>query len=276
MSFSFSEKIQERDNANVLLVDALNLAFRWKHQKATTFAEDYLDTIASLARSYNCGKVILASDWGASTYRKNLSPEYKANREKLKQEQTEAEAEYFKKFIEEFNRALSLTQYTVLKYKGVEADDIAAYIVENRANFGFDKIWLISSDADWDLLIEENVNRFSYVTRKEITLDKWPHPIEPELYSSFKCLTGDKGDNVEGVKGIGPVKAAKIIENYGNIFDIYTSLPIHSKYKYIESLNHFGDKLLLNFELMDLRVNCDKAIGEENIGDIKRRLISDN
>ena len=32
--------------------------------------------------------------------------------------------------------------------------------------YGLEYIWLISSDRDWDLLIQENVGRFSYVTRK--------------------------------------------------------------------------------------------------------------
>ena len=52
-------------------------------------------------------------------------------------------------------------------------------------------IWIISSDRDWDLLIQENVGRFSYVTRKEVTLDNWEthYDVSPEEYISLKFET---------------------------------------------------------------------------------------
>ena len=61
----------------------------------------------------------------------------------------------------------------VLRYQGVEADDIAAHLVKEKDKYGLEYIWLVSSDRDWDLLIQENVSRFSYVTRKEVRLDNW-------------------------------------------------------------------------------------------------------
>ena len=38
-------------NGNLLVVDGLNLAFRWKHQKKEFFKVEYLRTIESLAKS---------------------------------------------------------------------------------------------------------------------------------------------------------------------------------------------------------------------------------
>ena len=46
----------------VLIVDTLNLGFRWKHQGRTDFAEDYIKTVESFANSYNCGTIIAAMD----------------------------------------------------------------------------------------------------------------------------------------------------------------------------------------------------------------------
>ena len=43
-------------NGNLLVVDGLNLAFRWKHQKKEFFKVEYLRTIESLAKSYGCGR----------------------------------------------------------------------------------------------------------------------------------------------------------------------------------------------------------------------------
>jgi hypothetical protein len=39
-------------------------------------------------------------------------------------------------------------------------------------------------------------------------------------------------------------------------------LPIESKLKYIKTLNQSGDRILLNYQLMDLVTFCKDALGE--------------
>ena len=263
------------DDANsTLIVDALNLAFRWKHQGRTDFRYDYQSTVKSLAKSYDCKNVIITADWGSSTYRKAIAPDYKQNRKDKFAEQSEAERIAFEEFFEEFEASLEVLaeDYPVLRYKGVEADDIAAHLVKFKDKYDLEYIWLISSDRDWDLLIQEKVGRFSYVTRREVRLDNWRehYDIPPEMYISMKCLTGDKGDNVAGIPGIGPKRATQLIEQYGSAWDIYEAIPIDSKYKYIQELNANCEQLLVNYELMDLMTFCDDAIGQDNIVDIER------
>ena len=215
---------------------------------------------------------------GGSSYRRAISPQYKQNRKDKVAEQTEEEKMAFEEFFEEFEESLTVLaeKYPVLRYKGVEADDIAAHLVKHKEEYDLDHIWLISSDRDWDLLVSESVGRFSYVTRKEVTLESWSehYEVTPEEYISFKCLTGDKGDNVPGFPGVGPKKALGLIQQYGDAFAVYDALPISSKYKYIQAINDNPEQILQNYELMDLITYCDEAIGAENIADIQRRLIS--
>jgi 5'-3' exonuclease len=276
MAFNFTDKLVNEDANATLVVDALNLAFRWKHQGRTDFRYDYESTVKSLAKSYDCTRIIICADWGSSTYRKGISPDYKQNRKEKFAEQTEEERIAFEEFFEEFEASLELLaeDYPVLRYKGVEADDIAAHLVKHKNKYDLEYIWLISSDRDWDLLIQENVGRFSYVTRKEVRLDNWKehYEVKPEEYISLKCLTGDKGDNVPGIPGIGPKRAVQLIEQYGTAFDIYNVCPIESRYKYIQSLNENAEQLLVNYELMDLMTFCDDAIGQDNIEDIGLKL----
>lgn len=265
-------------NNTLLVVDALNLAFRYKHSGATDFAEDYLRTVNSLKKSYKASHVIIACDQGSSSYRKALSPEYKQNRKDKFADQTDAEKAAFELFFEEFQKTLEYisenTDYPVLRFQGVEADDIAAYIVSKKATLPFDSIWLISSDRDWDLLVTEGVSRFSYVTRKEITLDNWNDHYEfsPEDYISIKCLMGDSGDNVLGVPGIGPKRAVALVSEYGSCYDIAANIPLPGKYKYIQELNKCKDLILLNYQLMDLVTYCQEAIGDNNIETIDTTL----
>lgn len=276
MAFDFSDILDAETTNTTLVVDALNLAFRYKHQGRNDFRYDYQKTVQSLAKSYNCSKVIITADWGSSSYRKEINPEYKQNRKDKFAEQTEEERIAFEEFFEEFEETLEVLaeDYPVLRYKGVEADDIAAHIVKEKDQYGLENIWMISSDRDWDLMIQEGVGRFSYVTRKEVTLENWSehYDVSPEDYISLKCLTGDKGDNVPGIPGIGPKRAQTLIEQYGTALDLYDAIPISGKYKYIESLNENAEQLLQNYELMDLITFCDDAIGSENIADIKEKL----
>ena len=274
MAFSFEDRIS--DTKTTLIVDALNLAFRWKHQGRTDFRYDYQKTVQSLASSYGCNEVIIAADWGSSSYRKELYPDYKQNRKEKFAEQSEEERIAFEEFFEEFEATLEILaeDYILLRYKGVEADDVAAHLVKHKIAYELENIWLVSSDRDWDLLIQDTVSRFSYVTRKEVTLENWSehYNVKPEEYISLKCLTGDKGDNVPGIPGIGPKRAQQLIEQYGNAFSIYEATPIDSRYKYIQTLNENADQILTNYELMDLITFCDDAIGKANIADIESTI----
>lgn len=271
MAFNFNEKLEKSED-RTLIVDALNLAFRWKHQGRTDFRYEYERTVESLAQSYSCGRILITADWGSSSYRRGISPEYKQNRKEKIAQQTEEEKIQFEEFFEEFEASLEVLapKYTIFRYKGVEADDIAAHLVKNREKYDLGAVWLVSSDKDWDLLVQENVSRFSYVTRKEVTLDNWDdhYDVTPEEYISLKCLTGDKGDNVPGIPGIGPKRALGLIKEYGDAFSIYDATPIQSKYKFIQALNENSEQILQNYELMDLITYCDEAIGSENISDI--------
>jgi 5'-3' exonuclease len=266
MSKTF-QQVSEQENC-LMVVDALNLAFRWKHSGATNFAEDYLRTIESLKKSYKAKWIIIAADQGSSSYRKEIYPEYKQNRKDKFAEQTDAERAAFELFFEDYQASLDnireTTNYPVIQFKQTEADDIAAYIVSIHHLLPIDHIWMISSDKDWDLLVSEKVSRFSYVTRKEITANNWHthYDFPHEDYISIKCLMGDAGDNVQGVEGIGPKRAQQLVNEYGTAIDIVAELPIQSKLKYIKSLNESGDKILLNYQLMDLVTFCKDALGE--------------
>ena len=276
MAFNFSAKVNNNNPNCALIVDALNLAFRWKHQGRTDFRYEYQRTVESLARSYDCEKIIMTADWGSSSYRKQISPDYKQNRKDKFADQSEEEKIAFEEFFEEYEESLALLkeEYPLLRFRGVEADDIAAHLVKEKGRYGLEYIWLISSDRDWDLLIQENVGRFSYVTRKEVTLENWSthYDVTPEEYISLKCLTGDKGDNVPGIPGIGPKRALGLIKEYGDALNIYDACPIPGRYKYIESLNENYEQIAQNYELMDLITYCDDAIGADNISEIRSLL----
>ena len=135
MAFSFNEKIS--DENSTLIVDALNLAFRWKHQGRTDFRYEYERTVQSLATSYGCRRILITADWGSSSYRKSISSEYKQNRKEKIAQQSEEEQMQFEDFIAEFESSLDILRenHKILRYKGVEADDLAAHLVKYRNKY---------------------------------------------------------------------------------------------------------------------------------------------
>lgn len=272
MSKSFSNHVgSQYEPGTVMIIDALNLGFRWKHSGATEFLDEYIRTVDSLRKSYKAKHVVIACDLGSSWYRKAILSTYKGARKEKFELQTDAERVQFELFFKEFSRVVEYykenTTFPVFRFDKVEADDIAAYIVRNRKAYNIDKVWLMSSDRDWDLLVQKDVSRFSYVTRKEITIDNWSEHYEctQEEYISLKCLQGDSGDSVPGVPGVGPKRANDLIKKYGSALDIAGLLPIAGTAKFIQNLNEFGEQgIMLNYQLMDLLTYCDEAIGPAN------------
>lgn len=253
---------------NLVLVDCLNFAFRFKHRGMVDFAAEFLRTISSFAKSYSARTVILLADHKYSAYRRNLSPGYKAGRKEAYKDQTPEEKEKAELFFEGYEKALELakTMYPLLRLEFVEADDLAGYIVK-KLSPNYDHTWLISSDGDWDLLLKEDVSRFSFVTRVEYTLDnffEYHNCDSPEEFVSIKVLAGDSGDSIVGIEGVGIKKAYNLVKQYGTAVDLYNSIPIQDTPKLQERVNNSGDLILINYELIDLLSFCEEAINFPN------------
>ena len=276
MKFMDTKGMDKANYNNLLLVDSLNLGFRFKHMGKRDFASDYVKTVQSFARSYEASRIIITGDWG-STWRTDIYPEYKGNRKEGRELQSNEEKEEWKAFFSEMDKTLNLLQmqYTVLKYEGVEADDIIAYISTTAVN-DYNHIWIISSDKDLDLLVNNKVSRFSFLTRKETTLENFEsHYGYPQSWHiGIKVLLGDSGDNVPGVAGVGIKRAYSLLNQFdGDILDLMDALPLDGKYVYIHNLNTFGhENIVRNLELMDLLTYCEDAIGLNNLEDINEQL----
>lgn len=260
MSIGF-EDLVDLDCKNLMLVDSLNMAFRWKKQ-GVGWHTSLCSTISSLAGSYAAMDTIVLGD-GGSVYRKGLFPEYKGNRNKG--DQTAEEKQEWTDFFGEYELALAhtISTYPIMKFKGVEADDLIAYLCA-KLRKRYKHIWIISSDRDLDLLVNEDVSRFSLFSKKEFTIntfeEHYGYPLDKHL--DVKILNGDSGDNISGIPGVGPKRAVTILNKYGpTAWDVMDSIPLPGSAKYIQELNKF-EGFELNYELMDLETYCEQAIRE--------------
>lgn len=256
-TLSWDQQNRRGTGNNLLIVDGINLAMRFKHRGHNIFGAEYLATINSLAVSYGAKDVIHLSDYGKSTFRKELLPTYKGAREDKRAEQSEEETKSWEDFFEGYTRAVELVGeagHCSVKLRGVEADDLAGFFAENLYD-RYDTIWLISTDADWDQYLNDKVKRWAYTTQKEFTLENFyeEHGCDnPEEYTHVKAIQGDRGDSVPGVDGIGVKRAYNLVREFGSVHDLVGALPLPGKQLYIQNLNKSADLLLKNLELMDL------------------------
>ena len=151
----------------------------------------------------------------APPYRRSeIYPEYKANRSK----HTEVSLEQLARVKTELRR-----RYPVLEAKGYEADDVVATVVseiKGRLKGVYRREWIYitihTSDKDLMQLVADDVKVRSVQTRDL----HGPSEVEakfgvtPAQMRARLALVGDSADNIPGVPGVGPKRAAALLKEH--------------------------------------------------------------
>jgi len=253
---------------NLLLIDANNLSYRWlQRPNYASFGADFVRTVQSLSKSYEATRTVVCFDFGKSYYRMEMLDEYKGTRKKP---QDEEEIKKYEEFFAVLNDLPDQLDEEVLKFRGVEADDVLAYMVKKYEQTDkYDHIWLVSSDRDLYQLVSEKTSIFNIFGRREITNASMNDDmdISPELYLLSRYIEGDKSDNIIGIEGIGPKRAQALAKEYKTLPNLIEALPIKGRAKYIQNLNAGKDLLVRNEKLINLRRYCEDAIRAGKYGD---------
>ena len=250
---------------NLLLIDGNNLAYRWLQRiNYNDFASDYKRTVQSLTKSYEAIRTIVCFDFGKSYYRVDMYDEYKQNRKKPKEEE---EAKKYEDFFAVLNNLPEELEET-LKFRGIEADDILAFLVD-KLSINYEHTWVISSDKDLYQLLDNNVSIYNIFGRKEITKDilQETFNVTPDEYLLSRIIEGDKSDNIVGVEGIGPKRAQGLAKEYKTFEALIKALPIKGRAKYIHNLNMSKDILYRNEKLINLKKYNLDALTSGKYGD---------
>lgn len=262
-----------QNNNNLLLVDGVNLAFRYLQRKNyNDYTDDYIRTVTSLGKSYGAKRIICCFDSGASAYRKAMFPEYKQNR---KVERSEEEQERFTQFFNCLSDTVDALPFEHYKFKGIEADDLIAYFTKNLSK-KYDHTWIVSSDRDLYQLLKENVSIFNMYSRKEIDIDYLEEQfgITPREYSYARMIEGDAGDGITGVEGIGPKRSIALIKEHKTIEGLISKLPLAGRAKYIQNLNNSIDILQRNEKLINLLDYIDDVIASVEKQDLIEEMLT--
>lgn len=244
---------------NLLLIDANNVSYRFiQRANYNSYGDEFKRTVQSLAKSYKAKRTIVCFDFGKSYYRMSLLDEYKGTRKKP---EDEVEQKRYEEFFEVLNRLPDELDEEVLKFRGIEADDLLAYLCQNVSP-RYNHTWIVSSDKDIIQLLDTNVSIFNIFSRKEITLESLDTDLQltPSEFMLSRIIEGDKSDNIIGIEGIGPKRAQALAKEYKTLDNLIAALPIKGKSQYITNLNAGRETLIKNEKLINLKKYCDTAI----------------
>lgn len=178
----------------------------------------FLRSLNKLVRDMNPTRVIIVWDGkDGSRSRKMVNSNYKATRDQASVIHWDAYDSKKEELQSVWKQATRLQEYldylpvTTISMDKLEADDVIAYLAR-AASFKNRKAIIVSSDKDFLQLIDTNVSVYS--PSKKVLFDR-QNVVEaigvlPENYNILKALTGDKSDNVRGVKGIALKTAVKL------------------------------------------------------------------
>lgn len=168
-----------------------------------------------LAAGNRHDEFVCVFDASRITFRQDIYPQYKMNRS-----ETPADLIIQGEMI---RAGLTACGVPVLCIPGVEADDVIATLADQYCDRpGGTRI--ITSDKDLMQLVSDCVYLYDGMKDREIrapqVLEKFG--VRPDQVVDVQSLMGDSTDNVPGVPGIGPKKAAELINQFGSLDNIYT------------------------------------------------------
>ncbi len=181
------------------------------------FARKLLATIKEQKPDY----FVVAFDMG-DTWRHAEFPHYKATRDSMPDEMSTQ--------MERIAKLLGALDIPIVTYPNFEADDIIGTLACQAAAAGED-VLIMTGDRDMFQLVDEHV-RILYTSGgpKPVTKVMGPddvrerYGVDPAQFVDFKALLGDNSDNIPGVQGVGEKTAAKLLNTYGTIDEIYAHI----------------------------------------------------
>ena len=207
-----------------------------------------LKQILSIMREQKPEGIFVVLDRSRNTFRKELYPEYKAQRA-----DTPAPLKEQFQTFEDVLKLIGIPVYSSDKY---EADDLAGTIVKKLEADG-KKCVVMSGDKDYYQLVSPNTclwriipsnARERYEKQYNINFNDYTNAhnlpagifetrygdgiftdgmlidLMPEQFVDYLAVVGDKSDNIPGVDRVGPMTIIPLLKEYGSLNKIYSAI----------------------------------------------------
>jgi len=204
--------------------------------------------------------IVVCFDVSKETFRKELYPEYKANRQACPDDLV-PQLPYFRSICVALGVA-------VAEKEGFEADDVIGTLTKRFLAAGL-KVVIVSGDKDLMQLVTDNVQIWDTMKDIHYSIDgvikKWGVP--PNLIADLLGLMGDSSDNIPGLSGVGPKTAVQLLESYGSVEQVLAAADkivenkaIRGRVKIAAQLDAEREIVLLSKKLATIDCNCSVDI----------------
>jgi len=212
----------------VYLVDASIYIFRAWYSMSDDFVNlagestnavyGFSGFLCSLLEQTAAEHVAIAFDESLSTsYRNEIYPEYKANREPAPLELKRQFA-----WARSVAEAMGLQCFSDPQF---EADDLIGTLAEYWRARGH-SICVVTSDKDLAQAIGDEDHWWDYARNRKLNASQLAKKfgVMPEQMADYLALMGDSVDNIPGVPGVGPKSASALLAHFGDLDSLYERL----------------------------------------------------
>ncbi len=178
----------------------------------------FVNLVDALRREHSTDYLVFALDAKGKTFRNEIYPEYKANRDEAPED--------LKKQLPVAIEWIEQMGFANLSREGFEADDVITTVTRFAREKNL-KVRIVSHDKDLYQLIDDGeVVMYDAIKKQEVDEEACiaKFGVNPKDFIDFQAILGDSSDNVPGVKGIGKVGAAKLINKYHTLEAIYDDI----------------------------------------------------
>jgi DNA polymerase-1 len=209
----------------------------------------FFNSLSMIMREYKPDYLVVALDSPGPTFRHEMYDLYKANRD--------AAPEDLKTQIPIIINLLETMKIPTYAKSGLEADDIIASLSEKAVELKLDAV-LFTADKDLLQLVNSHISAlrppkkgqksYRMFGASEVEED---FLIKPSQIIDYLTLLGDAADNIPGVPGIGSKTAVKLLNQYGDLDNIYRNITKLSK-GVRKKLEEGKEKSVLSKSLVEL------------------------
>ncbi len=206
----------------------------------------FINLVDSLRRDHSTDYLVFALDAKGKTFRNEMFPEYKDNRDEAPED--------LKKQLPIAIEWIEQMGFPNLMREGFEADDVIATVTKFAIKKDL-KVRIVSHDKDLYQLIDDRiVVMYDAIKKQEVDEEACiaKFGVHPRDFINFQALLGDASDNVPGVKGIGKVGAAKLINKYHTLEAIYDDIENAGTPRIQKLLLEGKEKAFLSRELVKM------------------------
>ena len=179
----------------VVLIDADSIYFRAAYKLKKNEIRKTINTIMKDIEAQSFMAQPFVAIKGKGNFRKDLYDGYKSNRNRNYEPELRAALNYGYDYMKD--------KYAGVPADGMEADDLVS-IWAHEAREAETPYIIAGIDKD---LLQIPGQHYNYMKQEFTDVDD----DQANLNLMLQCLTGDSGDNIPGIKGIGPKRAANIL-----------------------------------------------------------------